>query len=73
MSVDRHILEHDEVDLDAHVALIAEEFRMGFEAVEKVPRPAVTVFGSARIRPDCAEYEIQKLCHGFIRASRIAT
>ncbi len=62
MSVDRHILEHDEVDLDAHVALIAEEFRMGFEAVEKVPRPAVTVFGSARIRPDCAEYEYARAC-----------
>jgi uncharacterized protein (TIGR00730 family) len=62
MSVDRDILEHDEVDLDAHIALIAEEFRMGFEAVDKVPRPAVTVFGSARIRPDCAEYEHARAC-----------
>ena len=54
MSIDRHILERDDVDLDAHVAMIAEEFRMGFEAVDRVPRPAVTVFGSARIRPDSA-------------------
>src|SRR6478672_11187935 len=62
MSVDRHILEHDEFDLDAHIAMIAEEFRMGFEAVDKVPRPAVTVFGSARIGPDCAEYEHARAC-----------
>src|SRR4051812_33117290 len=62
MSVDRHILEHDEVDPDAHVAMIAEEFRMGFEAVDKVPRPAVTVFGSARIRPDSDEYRHAQAC-----------
>src|SRR6476646_1201262 len=62
MSVDRHILEHDEVDLDAHIALIAEEFRTGFEAVDKVPRPAVTVFGSARLRPDSSEYEHARAC-----------
>ncbi len=62
MSLDRHILEHAEDDLDAHVALIAEEFRMGFEAVNKVPRPAVTVFGSARLRPDSAEYGHARAC-----------
>jgi uncharacterized protein (TIGR00730 family) len=62
VSTDRQILEHDEVDLDAHVALIAEEFRMGLVAVDRVPRPAVTVFGSARIRPDSAEYASAIAC-----------
>jgi len=62
MSIDRNILEREDVDLDAHVAMIAEEFRMGFEAVDRVPRPAVTVFGSARIRPDSAEFEHARAC-----------
>ena len=62
MSTDRTILEHDEDDPEAHVAMIAEEFRMGFEAVDQVPRPAVTVFGSARIPPDSGEYQHARAC-----------
>jgi len=46
---DRRILERREPDLDAEVAMIAEEFRDGFEAVERIGQPAVTVFGSARV------------------------
>jgi uncharacterized protein (TIGR00730 family) len=48
---DRRILSADEraVDLEGHVAMIAQEFRDGFEAVDKIDRPAVTIFGSARI------------------------
>src|SRR5581483_8707785 len=61
-TVDRRILEHDRVDLDEHVATIAEEFRMGFEAVDRVPRPAVTVFGSARIDADTEEYRLAREC-----------
>jgi uncharacterized protein (TIGR00730 family) len=59
---DRSILEHAVVDHSAHVALIAEELRKGFEAVDRIPRPAVTVFGSARIDPSYAEYESARLC-----------
>jgi uncharacterized protein (TIGR00730 family) len=62
MAVDRQILEHDDVDLAEHVATIAEEFRMGFEAVDRVPRPAVTVFGSARISADTPEYALAREC-----------
>ena len=47
---DRRVLAHERGDLEAHVAMIADEFRRGFEAVDRIPRPAVTVFGSARIR-----------------------
>lgn len=63
MAVDRQILEHDDVvDLEAHVALIAEELRLGFEAVDRVPRPAVTVFGSARIGTQTEEYALARAC-----------
>jgi len=55
---DRRILSADEkaADLERHVAMIAQEFREGFEAVDKIDRPAVTIFGSARIRTDDPAY-----------------
>ena len=48
---DRRILsaEATAADLERHVEVIAQEFRDGFEAVDRIGRPAVTVFGSARI------------------------
>jgi hypothetical protein len=56
---DRRILSADErtVDLEGHVAMIAQEFREGFEAVDKIERPAVTIFGSARIGESEPVYE----------------
>jgi uncharacterized protein (TIGR00730 family) len=62
LAVDRHILEHEHVDLDAHVALIAEELRTGFAAVDRIPRPAVTLFGSARIAAGAPQYELARAC-----------
>jgi uncharacterized protein (TIGR00730 family) len=62
VAVDRRILEHDDRDIDAHVELIAEELRMGFEAVDRIPRPAATVFGSARTARDNPEYEQARAC-----------
>ena len=59
---DRRILEHERGDIAAHVEMIAEEFRKGFEAVDKVPRPAVTVFGSARISAGSPEYDRAVAC-----------
>jgi uncharacterized protein (TIGR00730 family) len=60
--VDRRILEHDERDIEQQVSLIAEELRMGFEAVDRIPRPAATVFGSARTARDSPEYEQARVC-----------
>jgi uncharacterized protein (TIGR00730 family) len=56
---DRRILSADEraVDLEGHVAMIAQEFREGFEAVDRIDRPAVTIFGSARIAESDPVYE----------------
>jgi uncharacterized protein (TIGR00730 family) len=47
---DRRLLERRDGDLAGHVALIADEFREGFEAVARIGRPAVSIFGSARVR-----------------------
>jgi uncharacterized protein (TIGR00730 family) len=46
---DRELLETEQHDIDREVTLIADEFRAGFELLEQVERPAVTLFGSARI------------------------
>jgi uncharacterized protein (TIGR00730 family) len=56
---DRRILEaHETADeLERHVAMIAHEFRTGFEAVNRIDRPAVTIFGSARVHEGDAPYE----------------
>ena len=56
---DRRILSAEEsaAELEEHVALIAQEFREGFEAVDRIDRPAVTMFGSARVREGAAPYE----------------
>jgi uncharacterized protein (TIGR00730 family) len=36
---------------------IAEEFRAGFAAVERIDRPAVSIFGSARLGEDTPAYQ----------------
>jgi len=53
---DRKVLDRREGDLAEHVERIADEFREGFVAVARIDGPAVTIFGSARIREGSAEY-----------------
>jgi uncharacterized protein (TIGR00730 family) len=53
---DRRILRTRDGAIRRNVNLIADEFRMGFEVVEAIGRPAVTVFGSARLGEDTAAY-----------------
>jgi hypothetical protein len=56
---DRQLLDkpHQGPDeLRENTARIAEEFYGGFQAVERIDRPAVSLFGSARIHEDSAEY-----------------
>ena len=54
---DRRILDRRDGGLDGKVDLIAEEFRRGFEAVARIDRPGVTIFGSARIPEGDPLYE----------------
>jgi uncharacterized protein (TIGR00730 family) len=53
---DRQVLERRAGGLEEHVARIAAEFLAGFEAVERIGRPGVTVFGSARIGEEHPAY-----------------
>ena len=53
---DRRLLESAAAELDAQVGRIAAKFRAGFEAVERLPKPAVTLFGSARVPEDSKPY-----------------
>jgi uncharacterized protein (TIGR00730 family) len=55
---DQRLLSADEKaeDLERQVQQIAHEFREGFEAVDRIDRPAVTIFGSARVRPEDPVY-----------------
>jgi len=46
---DRTMLRRETTAVDRHVAQIAEEFRAGFDAVARIDRPAVALFGSARL------------------------
>ena len=43
-------------DVEAHVQMIADEFRMGFETVDRLDRSAVTIFGSARLSAESPDY-----------------
>jgi uncharacterized protein (TIGR00730 family) len=61
---DRRLLDRREepaVELERHVQLIAEEFRAGFEAVDRIDRPSVTIFGSARVGEDDLSYQQARL------------
>ncbi len=57
MTDDRRILDYGTSEIDASVAKIAVEFRAGFEKVAEIDRPAVALFGSARVAPGSAPYE----------------
>ncbi|MDX6488730.1 MAG: hypothetical protein QOK13_1345 [Gaiellaceae bacterium] len=54
---DRKVLDSDVTDVEEHVARIAADFRGGFEAVARIDRPAVTIFGSARTPAGTKPYE----------------
>ena len=54
---DRKVLDSEVKDVEEHVARIAADFRGGFEAVARIDRPAVTIFGSARTPAGTRPYE----------------
>ncbi len=55
--LDKRLLRRTEEDLAGDVSLIASEFLAGFQAVQKIDRPAVSIFGSARIGEESPTYE----------------
>ena len=56
-AVPRRIFRRSQEPLAADVSLIASEFLAGFQLVQKIDRPAVSVFGSARIAEGTETYE----------------
>jgi uncharacterized protein (TIGR00730 family) len=55
--LDRRLLRRRHEPLAGDVSLIAAEFLAGFQAVDRIDRPAVSVFGSARIGEGSPWYE----------------
>jgi uncharacterized protein (TIGR00730 family) len=53
---DEQLLSSNEGALPENVLSIAREFWAGFAAVDKIDRPAVSIFGSARVREDSQAY-----------------
>ena len=53
---DRRVLERTHEDLANDVAVIASEFLGGFQKVLEIHRPAVSIFGSARVPEDSEPY-----------------
>jgi len=53
---DRQILERHDGDLGGHAERIGREFLQGFLAVERIGGPAISVFGSARVKEDDPVY-----------------
>jgi uncharacterized protein (TIGR00730 family) len=54
---DRRILESQDGAERLHVRRIADEFFQGFDLVADLPKPAVSIFGSARVGEDHPAYE----------------
>jgi hypothetical protein len=55
--LDRRLLRRREETPALDVSLIASEFLAGFQAVEEIDRPAVSIFGSARVLEGTPTYE----------------
>ena len=67
--LDRRLLRRTDETLATDVSLIAAEFLAGFQAIQQIDRPAVSMFGSARVAPGSAAYERAREAAGrFARA-----
>ena len=55
--LDRRLLRRTQETFASDVALIASEFLAGFQLVQQIDRPAVTIFGSARVAEATPTYE----------------
>jgi uncharacterized protein (TIGR00730 family) len=55
--LDRRVLRRTQETFAGDISLIASEFLAGFQAVREIDRPAVSIFGSARVREGTPTYE----------------
>jgi uncharacterized protein (TIGR00730 family) len=56
-NLDRRLLRRRAEPVAGDISLIASEFLAGFQAVDEIDRPAVSIFGSARILEGTPTYE----------------
>ena len=56
-ALDERLLRRTQETFASDVALIASEFLAGFQAVDRIDRPAVSIFGSARVAEGSPTYE----------------
>jgi len=67
--LDRRVLRRSDETLAGDISLIASEFLAGFQAVQEIDRPAVSIFGSARVREGTPTYESARATgRGFAEA-----
>jgi uncharacterized protein (TIGR00730 family) len=63
---ERRIYTRIDGDLESHLDYIREEFKAGFQLIDRIDRPAVTIFGSARTPATHRWYqEAMKVAGGF--------
>ena len=59
--LDRRLLRRRHETLSSDVSLIASEFLAGFQKVNEIDRPAVSIFGSARTSEGSPVYELARV------------
>ena len=70
--LDRRLLRRRDGEIASDVALIASEFLAGFEKVEEIDRPAVSIFGSARVNEDTLAYRLARETAGLFAEAGFA-
>jgi uncharacterized protein (TIGR00730 family) len=67
--LDRRVFRHSQETFATDVALIASEFLAGFKVVQQIDRPAVSIFGSARVLEGSPTYvSARETGHAFAEA-----
>ena len=69
---DRWILERTHDDLANDVSIIASEFLGGFQKILEIDRPAVSIFGSARVGEDTGVYREARAAGGLFAEAGFA-
>ncbi len=67
--IDRRVFSRSHQTLASDVSLIASEFLAGFQTVQRIDRPAVSIFGSARVGEDTPTYaHARSVAAAFVEA-----
>ena len=70
--LDRRLLRRRHETLAGDVSLIASEFLAGFQKVQEIDRPAVSIFGSARVGEQAAAYRTARETAGLFAQAGFA-